>query len=130
MRINTGIITQCIDESRIFYRDRLRFREKFVSEWFVLLCSEENPQNELALMLPGMPQVRLAGFQKPYTGQGIWLIMECEDVEAEYHRLQSSGLTIELPLTAEEWGDYHFVIKDPNGILIDFVQHREVDNEA
>ena len=81
-------------------------------------------------MLPDQPQVRLAGFQKTYGGSGVWLILESDSVTADYDRLRGAGLPIELPLTEEEWGDTHFVVRDPNGILVDIVQRREVGHEA
>jgi len=130
MRLQTGIITQKIKETSRFYIENFNFREKFTSEWFILLHAPASEANELAIMLPDQPQVRLTGFQKPYGGSGIWLILESESVADDYERAKSAAMPIELPLTEEDWGDTHFVVRDPNGILVDVVQRREVSHEA
>ena len=130
MRLQTGIITQKLEETSRFFVEHFGFREKFASEWFILLHAPASEANELAIMLPDQPQVRLAGFQKPYGGSGVWLILESDSVTADYDRLRGAGLPIELPLTEEEWGDTHFVVRDPNGILVDIVQRREVGHQA
>jgi len=128
MRLNTGIITQKLGETRDFFIQNFGFHEKFASDWFVLLCTPENQDNELAIMLENQPQVRLAGFQQPYEGRGVWLILETADVEAEFQRLSSKNVSVALPLTEEALGDYHSVLNGPSGLLIDIVQQREVNN--
>lgn len=125
MRIHGGIITAKLEESRRFYVDILGFQTKFQTDWFILLHAPGNPENELAFMLPEQPQVRLSGFQAAYEGRGLWLIAEYQHLESEFERLQQMGITFELPMTTEDWGDTHFVIRDPNGILVDCVQERQ-----
>ena len=44
-----------------------------------------------------------------------------EDLEGELARLQAEGVTITMPLTAEEWGERAFQVRDPNGVIIQLV---------
>jgi uncharacterized glyoxalase superfamily protein PhnB len=123
--IQTGIITEKLKESKEFYQKWLGWQVKFESDWFVLLSHPEQKDRELAFMLPNQALVRKSYFQKPYHGEGIWLIIESEDIEALYQKMSKKGAPIDLPMTKEEWGDVHFTMLDPNGIGLDFVQKRE-----
>ncbi|GBF50927.1 hypothetical protein LPTSP4_24550 [Leptospira ryugenii] len=123
--IQTGIITDRLKETKDFYQKWLGWQVKFESEWFLLLSHPEVKDRELAFMLPNQVAVRKSYFQKSYTGQGIWLIIESDDIEALYKRMSEAGAPIDLPMTKEEWGDVHFTMLDPNGIGLDFVQKRE-----
>lgn len=73
-------------------------------------------------MLPNQTAVRKSYFQNVYTGQGIWLIIESEEIETLYEQMVHAGTPIDLSITKEEWGDIHFTMIDPNGIGLDFVQ--------
>ncbi len=48
---------------------------------------------------------------------------EVEDAQAEYERLTGLGVTMSYDLKDEEWGQRHFMVKDPAGVVIDIVQH-------
>jgi uncharacterized glyoxalase superfamily protein PhnB len=61
-------------------------------------------------------------FRMPFQGSGMWLVFDVSNVDAEYQRIQSLEVPIELSLRDEPWGDRHFVIVDPNGIGVDVVQ--------
>jgi len=43
--------------------------------------------------------------------------------------LKKGGLPIVLDLKSEEWGQRHFIVEDPNGILIDVIQNIEPSAE-
>lgn len=123
--LQQGIITPGLKESREFYTKILGFQVKFETEWYLLLCLPENPEFELAFLLPDQEQVRKSYFQKPYNGQGTWLILESLDAEKDYAEMLGRNAPIDLPLTEESWGDVHFTLTDPNGIGIDIVQKKE-----
>lgn len=54
--------------------------------------------------------------------QGILLNFEVEDVDAEWDRLVvEEGLKAELEIRTEGFGQRHFLVADPNGILIDVI---------
>jgi catechol 2,3-dioxygenase-like lactoylglutathione lyase family enzyme len=122
--IQKGIITNRLKESKDFYLKFLGFQVKVEMDWFLLLHLPENPDYEIAFMLPNLDLVRKPYFQKPYAGQGAWLILETSNVHETYEALKLSKAPIDLELTEEDWGDIHFTLIDPNGIGIDIVQHR------
>jgi uncharacterized glyoxalase superfamily protein PhnB len=54
---------------------------------------------------------------------GLVLNLEVADVDREYNRLKKEGLPMLLDLKSEEWGQRHFITKDPNNVLIDVIQN-------
>ncbi|MGV2481253.1 UNVERIFIED_CONTAM: VOC family protein, partial [Salmonella enterica subsp. enterica serovar Weltevreden] len=71
---------------------------------------------------PGHPSQQ-ALFQQPFTGQGLYLTIEVDDVDKLYKALRQKGTEIKIDLRDEPWGDRHFASQDPNGIGIDIVQY-------
>lgn len=122
--IQIGIITEKLTESKEFFQKWLGWQVKFESDSFLLLSHPEKVDREIAFMLPNQTAVRKPYFQNAYTGQGIWLIIESEEIETLYEQMVKAGAPIDLPITEEEWGDIHFTMIDPNGIGLDFVQMR------
>lgn len=123
MSFYNGIITNKLPETKEFYTENLNFSVKFENEWFVLL---EKDGRELAFMLPGL-EFQNQIFRSEFSGKGLWLTVEVEDVEAEYERVRNLNVSIAVELRTEEWGETHFSIVDPNGIGIDFVKYRAAD---
>ena len=61
-----------------------------------------------------------AGFRT--TARGLLLNVEVPDVDAEYERLvRGAGLPLELDLRTEEFGQRHFIVADPAGVLVDVI---------
>jgi catechol 2,3-dioxygenase-like lactoylglutathione lyase family enzyme len=121
MKLNAGIITTKLAESKKFYQDVLGFGIKYESDWFVLMHTPDG-NDEIAFMLPG--QASQASIFKPvFGGSGVFLTIEVDDADAEYKRIKELKIPIEVELKDEEWGDRHFAIVDPNGIGVDIVKH-------
>lgn len=123
MKLNAGIITDKLAQTKAFYQTVLNFGITFENDFYVLLHTP-NRQAELSFLLPNHPSQRPL-FQKPFGGEGIYLTIEVDDVTAEYERIQSLNIPIEIELRDEPWGDRHFAIVDPNGIGIDVVTYAE-----
>ena len=64
-------------------------------------------------------------FKHLFKGDGVYLTLEVEDVDALYETLKEKEVPIEIELRDEPWGDRHFAIKDPNGIGIDIVKYTQ-----
>jgi len=120
MKLNAGILTERLAESKAFYSDNLGFGVTFENE-FYLLMHTPNHQAELSFLLPNHP-TQQPFFHKPFNGQGVYLTIEVDDVEAIYDDLKNKGVEIRVDLRDEPWGDRHFAIEDPNGIGIDIVK--------
>ena len=91
--------------------------------WFVLLKLGDS---ELGFMKPGLDS-QATIYRAAFKGQGVWIAVDVDDVDAEYQRIKALGTPIEAGIRDEPWGDRHFVIADPNGIGVDIVQHKQID---
>lgn len=125
MKLNAGILTEKIAESKAFYTEKLDFGVTFENDFYLLLHTP-NHQAELSFLLPNHPSQQPI-FHKPFTGQGLYLTIEVDDVDQYYDALKQKGVEIALELRDEPWGDRHFAIMDPNGIGIDFVKYSAPD---
>lgn len=121
MKLNAGIVTEKLEETKNFYIKELNFGVSFENEFYLLLHNE-NKQAELAFLKPHHPSQQPI-FQQPFSGQGMFLTIEVDDVDRYYHQFQERGIPIEVCLRDEAWGDRHFSIVDPNGIGIDIVSY-------
>ncbi|SDI07946.1 VOC family protein [Nonomuraea jiangxiensis] len=111
--------TSRLAESHDFYTRLFGFETTFESDWYVSLRRPGPPAYELALLDHTHATVPEA-YRKP--AQGVLLNFEVEDADAEWERLVTGeGLRPALALRSEDFGQRHFIVADPNGILIDVI---------
>lgn len=128
MKLNAGILTEKLTETKAFYTEKLGFGVTFENEFYLLLHTP-NHEAEISFLLPNHPSQQPL-FRPAFQGQGVYLTIEVADVDGLYADLKAKGVAIAIELRDEPWGDRHFAIKDPNGIGIDFVRYTQpVDNE-
>ncbi|WP_331728717.1 VOC family protein [Streptomyces sp. NBC_00158] len=113
------LCTERLGESVAFYTSLFGFETTYSSDWYVSLRRPEPPHYELALVSAGHETVPEA-FRRP--ARGLLLNFEVADVDAEYERLvDGAGLRPELPLRSEAFGQRHFIVAAPDGVLIDVI---------
>jgi catechol 2,3-dioxygenase-like lactoylglutathione lyase family enzyme len=114
--IATGDVAAAHD----FYARHFGFKETFAADWYVSLHRPDAPQYELALLdadHPTLPE----GHRVPVRG-GLILNFEVDDVDEEHRRLVGkAGLTELLPLRTEEFGQRHFIVEAPDGVMVDVI---------
>ncbi|MER7079656.1 Glyoxalase-like domain-containing protein [Saccharopolyspora kobensis] len=121
------LCTARLQESRDFYTGLLGFETTFEADWYVSLRRPGPPCSELAL-LDGTHPTLPAAYRK--NAQGVLLNFEVADVDAEWDRLVvRGGLPAELELRSEDFGQRHFIVSDPNGVLIDVITPIEPTEE-
>jgi len=126
MKLNAGIVTEKLVETKNFYIDILNFGVTFENEFYLLLHTP-NKEAEISFLLPNHPSQQPL-FQQPFTGQGMYLTIEVDDVDKVYYELKNKGVVIEIDIRDEPWGDRHFAIQDPNGIGIDIVKYTQTNS--
>ncbi|WP_155283492.1 VOC family protein [Capnocytophaga felis] len=125
MKLNAGIITEKLAETKAFYTEILNFGVSFENEFYLLLHTP-NREAEISFLLPNHPSQQPI-FHQPFQNKGVYLTIEVENVDEVYKELKNKNIPIEIELRDEPWGDRHFAIKDPNGIGIDIVTYSEPD---
>jgi len=102
MKLNAGIITEKLAETKEFYTNVLGFGVSFENDFFLLMHTPD---------------------QSAEISFFTYLTIEVADVDKIYEQLKNKNVSIEFEIRDEVWGDRHFAIVDPNGIGIDIVTH-------
>ncbi len=80
----------------------------------------------------------VARYTSPVTGANVQLVagdatapedsvisVHTDDVDAAYEEAQRHGFEIVHPLTTEQWGVRRFLVRAPDGNVVNIVQHRD-----
>ncbi len=121
MKLNAGIITRKLAETKAFYVKNLGFGVTFENEFYLLMHTPGH-EAEISFLLPDHPSQQPL-FHPAFQGQGMYLTLEVDDVDTLYQQLKKKDIVIKIDLRDEPWGDRHFAIQDPNGIGIDIVKY-------
>jgi catechol 2,3-dioxygenase-like lactoylglutathione lyase family enzyme len=111
-RVVPNIPSAAWDENREFY-GRLGFEEVMNHGWIMTLASPSSPAAQVSVMTGD----RTA----PVTP---YMSVEVDDVDAAYAAMRDSGAEIVHPLQDEEWGVRRFFVRDPNGRVVNVLDHR------
>lgn len=114
------IMTGDVAATAEFYVRHFRFEPQFASSWYVHLRSAADPNANLAVLDASHETIPESG--RGNTARGLLLNFEVEDVDTLYETARKAGLPIELTLRDEDFGQRHFITRDPNGVLIDVIK--------
>jgi len=101
-----------------FLRKHFGFQEQMAADGFASLSREDAGMNVIFLRR-GL--TTLPADERDDHAKGLILAFDVEDLEGELARLQAEGVVITMPLTAEEWGERAFQVRDPNGVIVQLV---------
>jgi catechol 2,3-dioxygenase-like lactoylglutathione lyase family enzyme len=114
------IATRDVAAARDFYVRHFGFEVTFDADWYVSLHRPDAPQYELALLDHTHPTLPTG--HRTALGGGLLLNFEVDDVDAEHDRLVGrAGLPELLSLRTEEFGQRHFIVAAPDGVLVDVI---------
>jgi catechol 2,3-dioxygenase-like lactoylglutathione lyase family enzyme len=117
------LVVDDVAASQRFWVEHFGFETVFAVDWYVSL---RRGRHELAFVAAGHPTVPGAHA----TARGLLLNVEVDDVDAEYARLVTrGGLRPELDLRSEDFGQRHFIVADPAGVLVDVITEIPVGAE-
>lgn len=121
MKITASAVSLNVEDvvaSSSFLTQHFGFQEQMAADGFASLAREDAGVNVIFLRR-GLPT--LPADQRDDHAQGLILAFTVDDLEGELTRLQAEGVTITMPLTAEEWGERGFQVRDPNGVIVQLV---------
>lgn len=114
------ILTERVAETAAFYVEHFGFEKVFEADWYVSLKLAGVEQSFELAVLDATHATIPNGYNR--NVQGLILNFEVEDVDAEYDRLVCcSKLPLQLDIRSEDFGQRHFIVSDPNGVLIDVI---------
>jgi len=105
-----NIRTERPAETRDFFAG-LGFEVVMDLGWVVTVASPANPS----------AQVNIIG-NEDMSAPGI--SVGVDDVDALHAKAVEQGLEIVYPLRDEDWGVRRFMLREPSGTVVNFVQHR------
>ncbi len=118
------ITTDKLFECRDFYVNHFGFAVAFESTIYIQLSvpSEEGGSFGLALMPPDQP---FWDRRELFNGDGVVITIEVADAASVYEKLKAEGAPIVQELRSEDWGQRHFLTRDPGGMIVDVVESIE-----
>jgi uncharacterized glyoxalase superfamily protein PhnB len=121
MRITASAVSLNVEDvaaSSAFLAEHFGFGEEMAADGFASLSREDAGMN-IVFLRRGLES--LPDDQRNSRASGLILAFVVDDLEGELARLQSEGVAITMPLTAEDWGERAFQVTDPNGVIIQLV---------
>jgi catechol 2,3-dioxygenase-like lactoylglutathione lyase family enzyme len=121
VEITAAAVSLNVDDvpaSSAFLIEHFGFRERMAADGFASLFRDDCGMNVIFLRR-GLPT--LPADQRDVHATGLILAFDVDDLEVELARLQDEGVFITMPLTAEEWGERAFQVRDPNGVIVQLV---------
>jgi catechol 2,3-dioxygenase-like lactoylglutathione lyase family enzyme len=109
-------MTKDVQKNSDFYRKYFKFETVFDAGWYISL---KHPKGqELAFI-----DVSHESVPPEYRHQapGFILNIEVDNVEEIYEKFVEEKLAILAPLETNEYGQHHFIISDPNNLLVDII---------
>ena len=113
------LLVDNVEATAAFYQTHFGFQSLFTSDWYVHLQHADHPNVNLAFVDANHETVP-EGSRKPATG--LLINFEVEDPDAVYAKITAAGIPVLRTLRDEDFGQRHFIIADPNGVMIDVIK--------
>jgi uncharacterized glyoxalase superfamily protein PhnB len=121
MKVDSSAVSLNVEDpaaSSRFLQQHFGFREEMAADGFASLTRDDVGMN-VVFLRRGLPT--LPADQRDVLAAGLILAFVVDDLEGELARLEAEGVPITMPLTAEEWGERAFQVRDPNGVIVQLV---------
>jgi uncharacterized glyoxalase superfamily protein PhnB len=121
MKVDSSAVSLNVEDpaaSSRFLQQHFGFREEMAVDGFASLTRDDVGMN-VVFLRRGLPT--LPADQRDVLAAGLILAFVVDDLEGELARLEAEGVPITMPLTAEEWGERAFQVRDPNGVIVQLV---------
>ncbi|ANY05893.1 VOC family protein [Pseudonocardia sp. HH130630-07] len=111
------LATGDVRTARDFWTGPMGFDVVFDTDWYVSL---RHGDHELAILDRDHPTIPES--HRGRSAGGILVNLEVDDVDAEWRRLVvQGGLPVALGLRDEDFGQRHFIVAGPDGVLVDVI---------
>lgn len=116
------MVVEKLEPIKEFYETVFGFKAVFYEENFYMHLMSANNKIELGFLLPDIAS-QPKFLHSIVLSEGFVISLEVKNAALAYSEAQKMKLDFLLELKQEEWGQIHFIIKDPSGLSIDVVQH-------
>lgn len=108
-----------VQAAKDFYTSLLGLEVSYDSDWYVSLKTTSEPIGQVAFVRWDHESVPAASRKLP---QGTLVTIETGAVDEIHERARELELELALPLRDEPWGQRHFMVRGPDGVLLDIVK--------
>ena len=125
MGIYPVLQTRDVASTAAWWQHNFDFEVTFEADWYV---SMRRDSWELAVLSADHPTVPES--HRTAVAGGVIVNVEVDDADAEWRRLVLDGEQLAcLPIRSEDFGQRHFIIAAPDGVLVDVIQQIEPSAE-
>ncbi|MDQ8186825.1 VOC family protein [Pelagicoccus sp. SDUM812002] len=114
-----GIVSDKLSETRDFYVSYFGFKAVFDAPCYLHLLG---PEGEQLGVMASASEAGQPEFEAATAGDGLWISLTVECVDAAFSHLKAEGLLFREEPTDQPWGERTCVTVDPNGVLIHLSQ--------
>lgn len=123
MQITASALSLNVDDvtaSATFMKQHFGFHEEMSADGFVSLSRQDAGFNLIFLRtgLKSFKPTHLRGNR----ADGLLIVFVVDDIDREYARILSEGVSITTAIETEPWGERFFQVTDPNGVVIQLVE--------
>ena len=119
------MVAENLEEIKHFYTTIFGFEAVFFDASFYLHLVSPSTGVQLGFLMPNHPSQ--PEFLHPLmSNSGHVISFEVANATSAYADAQQLNLSISMPLKEEDWGQIHFMVKDPAGFNLDIVEHIDV----
>jgi predicted enzyme related to lactoylglutathione lyase len=111
MTLRIEVFAEDLDRAGQFYRDVLGFEELSRQQRYLWMCRGSARIGIGAAPEPVDPAVRR-------VPAGTEIVLEVDDIDAEYERVRATGWPVEGPVQLREWGLRDFRLFDADGYYL------------
>ena len=113
------LLVDDVEKAAAFYQTHFGFKSLFASDWYIHLQQADHQNVNLAFVSRTHETVP-EGSRKPAAG--MLINFEVDDPDEIYHRLRAADVPVLRTLRDEDFGQRHFIIEDPNGVMVDVIK--------
>lgn len=121
-----GYLVDDVAATTRFYADVVGLPVTVELDWFASVNAGA-PGFEISFVERGHESVPPGYRTQEVSGLSFGLVVE--DAHAEAKRLEAAGIELVAPVVDEVYGQRHFYVADPNGVLLDVIEMIAPDPE-
>lgn len=117
IRVVPNVASEAFASSRDFYAAMFDLVVSVeLDDWYLQLMAESDSRLNIGFVEPG--HELFAGRTAPSGPSGVVLTVHVDDVDEAYARARRLGAEIAAEIRNEDHGQRHFLVVDPNGLLL------------
>lgn len=121
-RFHAGFVVDDPRATADFFATRFGFRPTVARPEYVQV-RHDGLGVEIGFVLTGLPESPSV-FRAAFAGNGAWLTIEVADLAAALEPFVAENYPLVEPIRDRSFGERHFVVRAPGGILINVVERK------